>query len=70
MRKIWVDEMTHTLPMVCFGTKEDHMVLSPLGAKEIGECLLAAAQQAYDLIQDRQAGVAHLTDHKDKDSAG
>lgn len=53
MKKVWIDEMTHTLPMVCFGSEKDYLVLSPMRAKEIGECLLTAAQQAYDLIQSR-----------------
>lgn len=53
MKEIWVDEMTHTLPMVCFGDKKDHMVFSPLRAKEIGESLIQASSMAYDLIQGR-----------------
>ena len=52
-RKVWVDEDNHTIPMVCFGVEKDCLVLSPLGAKEIGESLLAASQQAYELIQSR-----------------
>lgn len=53
MKEIWVDEITHTLPMVCFGDRKDHLVLSPLRAKEYGEAFLQASKMAYDLIQSR-----------------
>lgn len=53
MKKIWVDETSHTLPMVCFGDEKNHIVLSPLRAKEYGEAFLQASKMAYDLIQSR-----------------
>lgn len=53
MKEIWVDEQSHTLPMVCFGTKKDHVVFSPLRAKEIGEQFLEASRYSFAVIESR-----------------
>jgi|1048.fasta_scaffold65777_1 hypothetical protein len=53
MREVWVDKDNHTIPMVCFGVKKDHLVLSPLGARELAEKLLAASEEAVSLISKR-----------------
>lgn len=66
MKEIWVDEDSHTLPMVCYGLKKDHQVLSPLRAKEIGEQLIEASQRAFAVIQSR-VDEALLDKEKSKD---
>jgi hypothetical protein len=67
MREVWVDDTNHTIPMVCFGVEKDHLVLSPLGARELGVELIAASEVAASLINKR---VDEALLDKEKDSAG
>lgn len=67
VRKIWVDEDNHTIPMVCFGLEKDHIVLSPMKAKELGEELISAHDEAVSLISKR---VDEALLEKERDGAG
>jgi hypothetical protein len=51
-KKIWVERNAHTVPMVCFGTSLDHLVLSPSRAHEIGSLLIEAASDALAVKED------------------
>lgn len=53
MKEIWVDGESHTIPMVCFGTKKDHLVISPMHAREFGKKLIDASEEAVALINKR-----------------
>ena len=53
MREIWVDGENHTIPTVNYGSKMDCIVFSPARAKEVGEQLIAAADEALSLIEKR-----------------
>jgi hypothetical protein len=67
MREVWIDDTNHTIPMVCFGVEKDHLVLSPFGAKELGQKLIAASEEAVSLINKR---VDEALLDKERDSAG
>jgi hypothetical protein len=51
-KKVWVERNNHTVPMVCFGTSLDHLVLSPFRAHEIGSLLIKAASDALMTKED------------------
>jgi hypothetical protein len=53
VHKVWLNANDHTIPMVCFGCSNDHIVFSPQRAKEIGESFIAAYEEAVSLISKR-----------------
>ena len=53
MRKVWVDGDNHTIPVVCFGLEKDHVIFSPINAKQLGEQLISAYEEAVSLINKR-----------------